>query len=535
MTMLPAVLLAAAAAFAQTPADWTALKGQNSGVAAPRVVVVTDAKQWEALWREHAGPDLPAPALAPGESVVAAFLGEKSRAGETVEVVIEPDAAGVLVAKVVRAPAKGGFGATVMSRPFAMRRVKSAAVRLDAPADLLPAPAASGPAPSAAEAPAFERLRDAVRSIVPDLSFDGAASRGGDAAAVASGDAPVLRKVQGLPPPPGDKGGKPLPPPPGGERGGKPLPPPPDDRGGKPLPPPPGEGGGRLPPPPGPDHPRPINRDGELSRGDERLRLAGPVPFGTFPSDLDYIGYWEVSDEFEPARGAVATKPSDSGVYTMTLDSDRIYRKRDFYYEAGQYYYVDRAINKGTRSKSLRVEFVNRAAKPLMPWETERFVFSFTGQQRGPGGVSLESADGAYRYTATFTTDTQNPGLVVVAMTAHEKLLTAPDANGVGLSLQPDGAGLKLVVTDKWAAYYPGESIEISVSVKKDVAWRIDPEVYSARSGAPARVASGGGEIKIGNPGSGTFYIDSWSFRRAGRAVSMDAWVGKGGGNKVTK
>lgn len=534
MTMLPAVLLAAAAAFAQTPADWIALKGQNSGVAAPRVVVVTDAKQWEALWREHAGPDMPVPALAPGESVVAAFLGEKTRAGEAVEVLIEPDAAAAsgFVAKVARVPAKGGFGATMMARPFAMRRVKSAAVRLEAPADLLPAPAA--PAPAAVEPSSFDRLRDAVRSVTPNLAFDGAASRGGDAAVapVASDDAPKTVLTQ-LPPPPGQGGGKPLPPPPGGGQGGKPLPPPPG--GGKPLPPPPGDGGGRLPPPPGPDHPRPINRDGELSRHDERLRLAGPVPFGTFPADLDYVGYWPVSDEFEPARGAVTTKPSDSGVYTMTLDSDRVYRKRDFYYEAGEYYYVDRAINQGTRSKSLRVEFVNRAAKPLMPWETERFVFSFTGQSRGPGGVALESADGAYRYTATFTTDSQNPGLVVVAMTAHEKLLTAPDANGVGLSLQPDGAGLKLVVTDKWAAYYPGENIEISVSVKKDVAWRIDPEVYSSRANAPARVASGGGEIKIGNPGSGTFYIDSWSFRRAGRAVSSDSWVGKGGGNKVTK
>ncbi|MBI5239245.1 MAG: hypothetical protein HY926_02125 [Elusimicrobia bacterium] len=34
--------------------------------------------------------------------------------------------------------------------------------------------------------------------------------------------------------------------------------------------------------------------------------------------------------------------------------------------------------------------------------------------------------------------------------------------------------------------------------------------------------------------GSGTYYIDSWSFRRVGSKISSDSWMRKGEGNSAT-
>ena len=69
--------------------------------------------------------------------------------------------------------------------------------------------------------------------------------------------------------------------------------------------------------------------------------------------------------------------------------------------------------------------------------------------------------------------------------------------------------------------------------------WRRDPIVFEAKDRSPLQAKIQGAAPKFDIPvpvsGSGTFYLESWSFRRAAGKISGDGWVRKGGGNKIKK
>lgn len=393
-------------------------------------------------------------------------------------------------------------------------------------------------------APAQSQLaapQTAGQALEAQLAADPAALRAREAAAAKL--APVLDAsvearmgaladsillTQGLPPPPGQDTTR---------RGGA-LPPPPG-QGGQ-LPPPPGQNPGRLPPPPGEDPlPRPQYPGGPLPRGDYRLEDAER----TYSEEGEYLGYWNGSRGYDEARGEVTVKPTDrSDSYVMVLKSEETQKQTHFVRKSdGKVYWYPRSRHIDTETRRLVVEFVNRSSKPLLPWERESFVFSFKGDRSRNGGVELESADGAYRYEYSYRFDPRDSLTMIVEMTAREKLLTAPDRDGVTATLEADGqGGLKLVVTDLHARYYAGESLQLSYVVKKDVAWRIDPVVVEATARNPQTKTVPAGsngpaviEIPLGNPGRGaSYYLDGWSFQRLNSAVSRGGWVGRAGDSR---
>lgn len=539
---IPLILaLAAASAFAQA-SDWTRLAGNSSRIGRPQAVVVSDAKAWAELWKEHAG-DQPAPAVDfSKEKVVAVFLGQRERTGYKVELETSADpadAAGLLVTYGIHKPS--GFGATMVTTPFLIQKVAAPAVRIRAKGDELPLVKTSAP-----EAPAQERPRFAASAAARNAwaAADGltALKDAPNASAAFDGSVSGARFVPaGLPPPPGQSGqdstrseqGKPLPPPPGQRQdkpraGAKPLPPPPGQNdGGKPLPPPPG-GGKPLPPPPGVSIPRPIYPGGPLPKNDHRLEAAERT-YSTY--GLDYVGYWHAGTSYERSRGVVKVTAADAGkTFVLDLTSSKVQEYVEFYRSAqtNEYFWApaSQRIAGGVRRR-LEVSFGWRT---LLPWETESFTFVLEGRD-----LALESQNGAFDYTVSSTVDPRDPEFVTVTLNPGKKRLTAPDSNGLSAQLVDDNGRLKLVIEDRWAAEYQGETYEVAVVVRQDDGsfWRRDPVVFSADSRKPLK---GSGRVEFDITGaSGKFYLESWSFRRAGSKLSSGAWVNRGSGNTIKK
>ncbi len=529
--------------------DWRELTGDSSGIAGELAVAVQDETSWRDLWKTHArdGQALPAVDF-PREMVVAVFLGARTQAGYTVSLDIRD--AGQPAPLVVRykevAPA-GGFNAQVVTHPYKMVKMPAgyASVsfeRTDKGASATPAPNMTAD------------LQSAVARIAK-LTSPWTSAGTGDFAAPGEGvsggltSSPPAFATKELPPPPGQepKKDKQLPPPPGQQPvKPKPLPPPPgEDDGGKPLPPPPG-GGKPLPPPPGVRHPQPEYPGGPLSRWDDRLRQSERT---WDYSGMTYIGFWNEGTYYHTREGRVTTSPTDrSNTFILNLESPKYQEYKMFYYNPanGAYYWRQAEELVRTKSRRIVIDYDNRPAKPLLPWERETFVFSFNGAVSDNAGVKIVSADAAYDYDVNYWSNPNDPLTLNVTMTATFKRRTSPDHNGADARIESDGqGGLTLAVTDRWASYYQGETLEIAYVVRQDDGsmWRRDPVVASADGRNPLRLnvptSAAGGAITIksslGRKGSGKFYLESWSFRRSGSKVSTDGWVNKGKGNTITQ
>ena len=123
-------LLLCAAAHAENGA-WAKLEGQHSRIGEPLAIVVTEAAAWEKVWKEHDDSN-PAPVVDfSKENVVAVFLGQTQNAGVKIEIVVQNDMIDRnrlnVFYKEVRSASKG-FAAQVICRPFAMVKVRKAAV-----------------------------------------------------------------------------------------------------------------------------------------------------------------------------------------------------------------------------------------------------------------------------------------------------------------------------------------------------------------------------------------------------------------------
>ncbi len=281
---------------------------------------------------------------------------------------------------------------------------------------------------------------------------------------------------------------------------------------------------------------------GPLPRGDARLENAER----TFTEDGEYVGFWNGAQGFEEARGEVVTRPGDrADQYVMTLRSEETLRQTVFVRKQdGLVYWYPRSRHIDTETRRVTMDFVNRGQKPLLPWERESFTVTFKGDRARNGGVELVSANGAYRYVYSVRFDAHDRNALTIQMDAQEKLLTSPDENGVTLSLAADGrGGLKLVVTDRWGSFYAGESLQLAVRVKKDSGsmWRRDAVVFESNARSPQTVvipagAADGASFDLAVPasGAGRYYIDSWSFQRAGSRLSRSGWIGRGRGNTLT-
>jgi hypothetical protein len=116
--MLLSMLLAFAMQTAPA-APRTIEKGDQSNIDdAAQMVIQTDA-EWAALWRRHA-PDRPMPKIYFGrETVIGVFMGSRSNAGFSTEVISAIVVKGILVAQYRETiPSRGAITAQILTFPY---------------------------------------------------------------------------------------------------------------------------------------------------------------------------------------------------------------------------------------------------------------------------------------------------------------------------------------------------------------------------------------------------------------------------------
>lgn len=127
---LLAVLALSVPAFSQVAA-WQKLEGQHSKITTRLAVAVSDQASWEKVWKEH-DSETPVPAVDFRDAtVVAVFLGERQTAGTKVELTVQTDALdanrlNVFIKEI--APKAKGFAAQMICQPYAIVKVRKAAV-----------------------------------------------------------------------------------------------------------------------------------------------------------------------------------------------------------------------------------------------------------------------------------------------------------------------------------------------------------------------------------------------------------------------
>lgn len=196
-------------------------------------------------------------------------------------------------------------------------------------------------------------------------------------------------------------------------------------------------------------------------------------------------------------------------------------------------WFYDREEAGQTRVMDVSVRF--EQDKPMLPWQKERLVLSYDGNQ-----IGLDRSGAAFEYSVRGPLVDQQRGVATLELTAGNPILRQPEADKVSLSLVNQNGRLQLVLDDRRDSFYEGEPLEISVEVKKDSGsfWKGDKVVFQrAKNGALQFVIKAGqhpqATLDVPNLGSGKYYIKSWSFRRAQSKISSGYWIDLGKGNTV--
>ena len=113
------LLLSALLQSTPTPPVRTVVKGQTSGIEAPRQVIVRTAAEWSALWKEHGDSGQPPTVDFARDMVVGVFAGGRPTAGYGVEIIRAVGNSGVLLVEYVEtAPGRGAITAQILTAPY---------------------------------------------------------------------------------------------------------------------------------------------------------------------------------------------------------------------------------------------------------------------------------------------------------------------------------------------------------------------------------------------------------------------------------
>ena len=152
-----------------------------------------------------------------------------------------------------------------------------------------------------------------------------------------------------------------------------------------------------------------------------------------------------------------------------------------------------------------------RDRQALLPWERDTFRVCLDGPW-----LSINDVETAYDYKVV--SGGSYNGAYVLA--PGRKLAQRPDPVGVLAELD---SSMKLALKDKWAKYYPGETIEIKYTLKKDVPNWFDP-VIAQGSITAASADAYSVDLSKNKFENGKSYYVEYSIRRVGK-VSTNSWT----------
>ncbi|MFH2204325.1 MAG: hypothetical protein ABIJ96_14495 [Elusimicrobiota bacterium] len=180
-----------------------------------------------------------------------------------------------------------------------------------------------------------------------------------------------------------------------------------------------------------------------------------------------------------------------------------------------------REVPRWTYRELVQVEL--RERKELYPWEKEAVAVCLDGNW-----LSVHEVQLAHKYTAS-----RNGGYYT--LTAGEKKPMDPDKHGIEAAApESTGDNLAVTFTDRWASYYAGEQVVLSMKLKREVKNWFDPVLvekeftFAAADAYPVDFAPYAAEFseKL-KPGS-NYYVE-WSFKRIG-VISKPTQMKRGDG-----
>lgn len=123
------------------PAFRTLAKGEHSGMTKAIQTVIRTPEEWQKLWKEHGGPQVPAPPLPKvdfsREMVIAVYMGQQTSGGYGVEVTgVQAGDKGITVQVKRSQPPPGAIVTAVITEPFHLVAVR----RSDLPVKFVAAP-----------------------------------------------------------------------------------------------------------------------------------------------------------------------------------------------------------------------------------------------------------------------------------------------------------------------------------------------------------------------------------------------------------
>ncbi len=239
---------------------------------------------------------------------------------------------------------------------------------------------------------------------------------------------------------------------------------------------------------------------------------------------------------------------SEQSSYRYDLKAREYIIRRNFFFrtqlDGARVFYSHDAIQYTGKMipETVRLEFLNRADHPVLPWESsEKFRLRY-GVVSGAGLTPDNYANYEYdlRQSAASTLEGEvwtHFDIKVI----RKKKLTAPENGAVSLALVNGGKSLLLDVRDSRAKYYKNEKLGLRVRLWRNtflwpdgVAYEMDVDLNAASQLMIDLSDPKWDQFRKEAIESGREYYADWSFRRTDSGISTGEWIDKGRTNRVS-
>ncbi|MFH1618572.1 MAG: hypothetical protein ABIG11_01560 [bacterium] len=257
------------------------------------------------------------------------------------------------------------------------------------------------------------------------------------------------------------------------------------------------------------------------------------------PGQSDRIYYQEAETRQIAFEGDVS-----SYAYDLSTREYRI--RRDFYFRTHldgtrSFYACENKQYTGQQiPETVKLEFVNRADYPLLPWESAE---TFRLEYGIPSRAILAPVATNYEYQIRSAAGMTPEGNLLTTLTAEvlrKKELTPAEPDAVSLTLARQGTGLTADIRDIRAKYYAGEKIGLRIRLWRNVILLGDKVAYDIEIGLDAASQT---VIDFSDPRWDSFkqevlshgreYYAEWSFSRQNSGISSGEWIYKGKSNRI--